>query len=248
MADDETVDEVADRLYGLDPEDFVGARDQAAKDIRARGDSAAAKEVKAMRRPTMAAWAVNRLVRVDQVEVEAFLDVTTELGEAQRTAMAGGKADLRGLSERRQRMMDELVKRTLAIIDSAGGSSGAHEDDLARTFQASSDPDLASQLRAGRLVVALRPGSTLAGLPGWSDERSEPEPASVRKQRAKLERAERAAQDELTDAERDVRTAQAEVDRLQEELHRAERDAQHALRRQEQRRVALGKAREALDE
>ena len=249
MADDEeAVDEVADRLYELDPEDFVGARDQAAKELRARGDTAGAKAVKALRRPTVAAWAVNGFVRVHHEELAEFLDLTTELSDAQRNAMAGGKADLRGLSERRQRMMDQLVKQTLAIIDAAGRSSTAHEDDIVRTFQASNDPDLANQLRDGRLVNALRPGSTLAGLPAWSDELVESEPASVRKQRAKLERAERAAQDELADADSEVRAAQAEVDRLQEALRRAERDAQQALRRQEQRRVALEKAREALDE
>ena len=183
MADDEdAVDEVADRLYELDP------RTSSVRVIRPPRRSGTRrhrgrKAVKALRRPTVAAWAVNRFVRVHHEELAEFLDLTTELSDAQRKAMAGGKADLRGLSERRQRMMDELVKQTLAIIDAAGRSSTADEDDIVRTFQASNDPDLANQLREGRLVNALRPGSTLAGLPAWSDELVEPESASVRKQR-----------------------------------------------------------------
>ena len=250
MADDEdAVDEVADRLYELDPEDFVGARDKAAKEIRARGDTAGAKAVKALRRPTVAAWAVNRFVRVHHEELAEFLDLTTELSDAQQKAMAGGKADLRGLSERRQRMMDQLVKQTLAIIEAAGRSSTADEDDIVRTFQASNDPDLANQLRDGRLVNVLRPGFDARRVcplgPTNSSNRSPRRSAS---NAPSWNGPSALAQDELADADSEVRAAQAEVDRLQEELRQAERDAQQALRRQEQRRAALEKAREALDE
>jgi hypothetical protein len=62
-------------LYGLDPDQFVAARDEIAKTLR-RDDTAAAKAVKALRRPTVAAWSVNQLVRRHPEMVDELLDAT----------------------------------------------------------------------------------------------------------------------------------------------------------------------------
>ena len=52
--------EVADRLYGLSPGDFTAARDAEAKALAA--DKGIAARVKALRKPSIAAWAINLLV------------------------------------------------------------------------------------------------------------------------------------------------------------------------------------------
>ncbi|MBA3302292.1 MAG: hypothetical protein H0U26_00295, partial [Acidimicrobiia bacterium] len=43
----------ASALYELAPEEFVAAREALAKELVAEGDRAAAKEVRALRRPTV---------------------------------------------------------------------------------------------------------------------------------------------------------------------------------------------------
>lgn len=49
------------RLYGEFPEVFVGTRDALVQRLRQRGDQDAAERVRRLRRPTVAAWAVNRV-------------------------------------------------------------------------------------------------------------------------------------------------------------------------------------------
>ncbi len=55
----------AEELYGADPEAFTGRRGELAAAARGAGDRAAAKAIAALRRPTRAAWVVNRLARAD---------------------------------------------------------------------------------------------------------------------------------------------------------------------------------------
>ena len=52
-----------DELFDLPPTEFIAARDALAKQLKADGDAGAAAEVKALRRPSVAAWAVNQVAR-----------------------------------------------------------------------------------------------------------------------------------------------------------------------------------------
>ena len=53
----------ADALYGLPLDAFVAERDALAKRLRTDGRGGDADEVKALRKPSVAAWAVNQVVR-----------------------------------------------------------------------------------------------------------------------------------------------------------------------------------------
>src|SRR4051812_44776528 len=52
-----------DDLFALDPSEFTAARDRLVAELREAGDKGAAAEVKALRRPTVTAWALNQLAR-----------------------------------------------------------------------------------------------------------------------------------------------------------------------------------------
>ena len=52
-----------DDLFALPPAEFIAARDALAKRLKADGDATRAAEVKALRRPSVAAWAVNQVAR-----------------------------------------------------------------------------------------------------------------------------------------------------------------------------------------
>lgn len=73
------VDEIADRLYALPPEEFTAARNQAERELRKRGEREQADRVKALRKPNAAAGAVNQLVHSHHAEVEAFLQAAARL-------------------------------------------------------------------------------------------------------------------------------------------------------------------------
>lgn len=90
MAADGT--DLVDELFALAPEGFTAARDALARRLRSEGDREAATAVKALRRPTAAAWALNQVVRQHRDEVEALVHAGEALAEAQQEALAGSPA------------------------------------------------------------------------------------------------------------------------------------------------------------
>src|SRR5919202_1156757 len=86
----------ADDLYGLALDAFVPDRDALAKRLRADGDRAAADEVKALRKPSVAAWAVNQAVRSQPKAARALWDAGDALIAAQDDLLAG-RGDAAGL-------------------------------------------------------------------------------------------------------------------------------------------------------
>ena len=71
-----------EELYALDPADFVGARTELVRRLRAGKQRELAAAVAKLRRPSPAAWAVNRLVRDERDGVENLV----RLGEEGHTA------------------------------------------------------------------------------------------------------------------------------------------------------------------
>lgn len=135
------VDEIADRLYALPPEEFTAARDDEAK---AADSPELRKAVKALRKPTAAAHEVNRLVRERPSDIDALLDI----GEQMRAAMGRDAGEVRRLTEERRKLVSTLVGRDL---------TAAVQEDVSATLEAATaDPDLGAAVRSGRLVKPLR--------------------------------------------------------------------------------------------
>lgn len=136
------LDEIADRLYGLDVSDFIAAREAEARAAKQAGRGDLARQVAALRKPTVAAWAVNQLSRRHPDELAELLD----LGEDLRAAWAAQDADaLAELTARRARLSQRLVR--------LAPSSGA---EVEQTLDAATvDADAADQVRQGRLARPL---------------------------------------------------------------------------------------------
>ena len=81
---------VADDLYALPPGEFTRARDERAKALRKEGKREEADAVKALRKPTVAAWALNQLARRRAKDVERLLTAGEKLRAAQEELLAGG--------------------------------------------------------------------------------------------------------------------------------------------------------------
>ena len=138
-------------LYALPPEEFTTARDAAAKQAKAAGDPAAGKELKALRRPSVAAWLVNRLAAEQGALLEQLLALGPALAEAQS---AGHADDLRALGRQRR----QLVEAVAGTAVSAAGRpvAGPVRDEVVSTLEAAlADPSSAEAVRSGRLVRAL---------------------------------------------------------------------------------------------
>ena len=154
MSDDPVADAVSDaaaELYGAPPETFTERRGELAAAARSAGDRIAAKAIGALRRPTRAAWLVNRLARTDPSAPARLADLGGALRAAQ-TARQGAR--LRELSAARGALIDALTAQALAAADVAE-PPGALRDEVAATLTAAlADPAVAAAFAAGTLTRA----------------------------------------------------------------------------------------------
>jgi hypothetical protein len=238
MAD--PVDEAADQLYGLPLGEFTAARNAAAKELRGRGLSAEADEVKALPKPSVAAWAVNQLSRRRHADLDEFLDAAA----AARDAQLGGASAVEA-REAVKAMRDALEQLVRAARDELG--SKASEAVVTRIRQsleaAAVDDEAADELRRGRLAKELEPAGfgTLAAHakpPGKWRKRLTQDAAAARKALAE-------ARERLREAEDEHRAAVAEERQAHKRWQQAQADAEQAAERVEKVRRELEELRSA---
>ena len=145
----------ADELYALPADEFTAARDALAKRLRGEKRREEADEVKALRRPSVAAGAINRAVR------EHGADDLLAAGEALREAheaLLSGDADAAAVREAMARERDAVRAFTsLALGD--GASEGTAEKVRATLHAASVDDEVREALAAGRLEREAEAGA-----------------------------------------------------------------------------------------
>lgn len=144
------LEDVVDELYGLAPGDFTARRDELVRQAGRYGDRDLAKQVRALRRPTASAAAVNQLVREAPDELTAYLHVGERLREAQAGLQAGR---LRSLSNERQEAASLLVDRAAGLAGSLGDSARHEVEETLRAAVA--DPAASDPVASGRLTKAL---------------------------------------------------------------------------------------------
>ncbi|MEU4607494.1 hypothetical protein AB0F43_31300 [Kribbella sp. NPDC023972] len=149
------VDAAAVELYGLPPEKFTAARNALVKAARDAGELNGSEAIKSLRKPTLAAWLANQLVRTEPDNV----DDLTRLGEDLRHAhVSGDRARLRELTPRRFDLVQHLVKIARTTAREHGHEvSEQIAQRLTETLDAAVvDPGAAQLLRTGQLTSALR--------------------------------------------------------------------------------------------
>ncbi|MDF2145185.1 hypothetical protein [Knoellia sp. p5-6-4] len=104
-------------LYAVAPDGFVGTRTALVQDAKARGDAALAGEVGRLRRPTVAAWAVNQVVRRRPSLVGRLHDVGGRLRAAQAGLDASAMRDLRS---ERDGLLAEWAEAAAEVAADAG--------------------------------------------------------------------------------------------------------------------------------
>lgn len=144
------LDEAVAELYAAPLEDFVAVRTRLAKGAE-RG---LAKEIRALRKPTVTAWLLNQLGR----ESPEVVDAVGMLGGRMRAAQAA--ADMSALREarpERDRLIRDVVLAVREVADQHGRSlSTAGEDEVTATVIAAlADEQSQAALGSGMLVRAL---------------------------------------------------------------------------------------------
>ena len=220
-------DEIIDELYGLPLSEFTQARNQAASELRKAGRDAEADQVKALRKPSVAAAAVNRLVREHRRDVEAFLQAAAVLRDAQ----FAGKGDLQAATKDEREALERLTR--------AGG-----EPVRQSLLAAAVDEQAARELLAGRLEQALDPRGFDTLLVHVRPAQAIPKAAQTTNAKptapAHTKPDDRAARAKLQNAKAALTTAQANERQAQRHLARTQREVEKA-------QAALNKAQHDLD-
>jgi hypothetical protein len=240
-------DERIARLYGLPLEQFTAERNALAAQLRVEGDVEGAAAVKALRKPTASAWAVNQIVRAEPELVEALLGAGGELRQAHRQAASGrGAAQLRAAAEAERAAVELLLARAPEVLGRP--LTAALTDSIRNTLHAgSSDDDARERVRTGTLTTELRPvglgplpGAAAPGRPGRAES------AAAKRRAAGLAEKLKAAKASETALRREVDAATRALAGAEQSYARAREAAETAGERAQEARSRLREARERL--
>jgi hypothetical protein len=206
------VEAAIDLLYELAPEDFVAGRDELARRLRLSGDRDAARDVKSLRKPSPAAWAVNQLAR--RGLLTTLLDISAELRAAQGGASGAGPEALRELSAKRRREVASLTEQAGKILRESGSTAArAQLDRVSNTLQALTlDEEGAERLGGGRLERDETPTGFGGSFPAAGPSLAESKHMEDRDQARRREELRRVAEEADREAERLAQKARAAED------------------------------------
>ena len=97
--------------------DFIATRNELAKELKAAGDQLGSTRLKALRKPTVAAWLANLVARELPDEIDDLLALGDEFREA--TADLDGER-LRELTPKRHKLLDKLAKSAAELAEARG--------------------------------------------------------------------------------------------------------------------------------
>ena len=219
MAKDDTAASVSD-LYVLPLDEFTAARDELAQRLKSESDPEEAKRVAKLRKPSVAAWALNRAARSNPELVKRLLDSHRKLRRA------GSRQAVEEASEMRRQAVAALTDAAMAQL---GTGSLQTRDRVNRTLLAvATEAQGEADLAAGTLVRELEPSGG-----GWGEMElppmPEPDPAelvALEMEQAR-ERAD-ALETEANDAESDVEAAKQALAEARRRAKRARSAAEKA--------------------
>ncbi|MEU3092667.1 hypothetical protein ACWCQ0_30735 [Streptomyces massasporeus] len=232
-------DSVADELYALRPEEFTAARASAVASARTAGDRELAERIRTLRKPSLAAWVSNLLVRGSPGEVEPLL----RLGEGLRQAHQDlDGTQLRELSRRQHALIRALSLRARQLAKEAGHPIGEIvQREVENTLHAVlADPEAARTWAGGRLA---KPLSAAVGFPATAEgarpRRPEPPPAPAPSPSRPGKKESEQRRRRLAQAREDAEVAERELRELQDEADAAGRAVTQAKQQVDglQRRV-----------
>jgi len=242
------LDSQIDGLYRLSLDEFTAARTALAKTLT--GD--AAREVRALKKPTTVPWAVNQVYWKARPAYDAAMKAGQSLRQAQIAALKGKKTDVRAATDAHRRTIAAAVREASQIASSAGLNPNAEQ--LARMFEAVSLAASPSAT-AGRFTEVVEPSGfdALTGITpakrvhveasereSHDEEAAAPSKADRAAERRRLEqerRELREAEEQLKTATRELERARTRAEAARQALNRAEAEVAAAEREVESARA-----------
>jgi hypothetical protein len=235
------IDKATDELYGLPLAEFTKARDEVARRLRKEGKDDEADAVKALRKPTAAAWALNQVARQRPKDIKQLLATGKRLRKAHEALIGGGdRSALQAASAEERELIDSLAG------DAA--TSATLEERIRDTLHAAAlDEQTAAELAAGRLThereaVGFGGAPSAAAAPARRTAVKPPRP-DAKRQALERDLASAKAEEQKTKREHDrsLNTVERAGARADEAQRRAD-GLRAALREAEQRERAAAKA------
>jgi hypothetical protein len=196
-----------DDLTDVVPEDFVAARDEVAKRLKAEGKTVEAAEVKKRRRPTVAQWIADQVRRHHADAVDALRTALRDVAEAQETAITSGDRDALRDATARRRVAVTAVGRAVDEVIAGSGRPAHHRDEVLSAIESG----VAGEVASG--TFGVRDDLELPDLP-------QREPAR-----------DRVAERRAAQAQAAIDAAEARVSRARDELERAESELEAVVER-----------------
>lgn len=217
-----------DRLYAAPLDRFTEVRNEVAQELRDAGDDAASKEVKKLKKPSVAAWAVNQLARETPEDIEQLFEIQA------RVANAASASELRGVARERREVVSRLVGSARKILDRAGhGAGAATTEKISQTLLAASGDDDRELVTTGRLTRELAgTGMDAFGLAPDEEDATDPQapsvPLKVQREVERLRRNAERAEQEAAQLAQEANFAAEHAKRTRAAAEEAERVAAEA--------------------
>ena len=238
------LEEVADELYEVAPEEFIEARTARQDEAKAEGDKALAKAIGSLPKPSLAAWVCNLLVRAHREEIEGLVELGDLLRDAQQN-LAGDQ--LRALNTQRGQLLNALTRQAAALARERGHRIGTNiSAQVEETLRAAmADPEAGEALLTGRLTSSMNYSGM--GTTGRPDLRLVPPPKpEKRSAAAPAPKAKTAPSTDRESAAARREREREEQRRAAEEKHR--RDLSRAQEAADDARAAAEEARSTAEE
>ena len=169
-------------LYGLPLPRFIPERDALVKALRSEKQRDAAVAAARMRKPSVAAWAVNQLIRTQSKTIQALFQAGDDLARAQAAATSGKRtADaLRDATRRQRDALENLLQAAKGLLSSDGHPlTPPTLERVADTLRAASiDQASRQQVADGCLPQELRFAGMGIGDPAASPAENPPAPTT----------------------------------------------------------------------
>lgn len=261
----QVVIEAANKLYAGAPAEFIAARKALAAEAKAGGDKDAAAEILTLRKPDVAAWAINLVVYRRGDAAGDLVGLGARMRAAQAAMDVGA---LQGMRAERDEAVSAFVAAAVELAEEAGARLALAAQDAVRSTAIAvlADEGASEAVSSGMLTkplsysgfgevdvsdaVALTgSGVLLAALPGGGSGVASEEDASAAAKGAGRETAqhEAAAKEEAEREERLARARKAFAEAEAEEARTAEvaAETREAL---EEAEAELAEARRRYDE
>jgi hypothetical protein len=237
-------------LFREPPERFIATRDALVRARKAADDPSAA-AIKALRKPTVPAWALDQLADRQPEAVDALLDAGAELRAAQRAAVSSTKhaGRLRDATTARRAAVAALVTVAADALRDAGRSSDPHLEDVSASLEAASVNDEAAHLlRTGTFERPMRDPGGFGDVFGLQAVPDLPEAPRAPTERVSGGRhTHRAERDPDPSRSPDRAALQADANRLRRNRQAAERRAGKSRETADRLAAEAGAIRARLD-